>query len=54
MVFSPAGGLVCDICGSHVFSTAGFEKDYPDNPDLSVCGSCIEEWDLQRKKAGNG
>ena len=42
--------LTCDVCGHLCRGRVGFEYDYPNHPDLFVCGSCAEDWELRRQE----
>ncbi len=30
----------CDCCGEKTFTKIGYEKDYPNNPDMGLCIEC--------------
>lgn len=36
--------LICDTCGKKTTIRVGFEKMYPEFPDLGLCGECAEEF----------
>ena len=45
MAFLPSGSSrKCDSCGAEVGVLIGFERDYPDDPDIEVCGQCHDLW----------
>ena len=35
------GYVDCDVCHQPKTSLEGFEKDYPNNPDIWVCSDCV-------------
>jgi hypothetical protein len=39
--------MTCDVCGNLCMSRVGFERKYPEDPNLYVCGSCAEDWELR-------
>ena len=36
--------LICDTCGKKTTIKIGFEREYPEFPDLGLCGTCAEEF----------
>lgn len=36
--------LICDTCGKKTTIRVGFEKMYPEFPDIGLCGTCAEEF----------
>ena len=40
--------LICDVCKRPKMGLTRMEKDYPNNPDLHVCQTCILEAELLR------
>jgi hypothetical protein len=39
--------MPCDVCHRPSLYLTGYEKDYPNNPDILVCGQCIYEATLE-------
>lgn len=42
-VFNSMDPVKCDCCGRWYHSLVGIEFNYPDNPDMYICGQCWEE-----------
>lgn len=42
--YPPGKGQECDSCGCTTSVLYGFERDWPEDPDLFVCSDCLDEW----------